>query len=138
MKIIAEFNSIEEIKEFSEAFRANEIRVSPIQFDGKPATAFVETKKSEDFEIKKETKVKTKREPYGKEVVKTEEKAVKEDVKEEKKIDFTEIREVAAALVKAGKQIELTEIAAKYGARKLPDLKEEDYEAVLNEFKELM
>lgn len=133
MKIVAEFNSIEEVKEFSEAFRANEIRVSPIQFDGKPATAFVETKKSEDSEIKKETNTKTKKVSK-----KEEEKTVKEDVKEEKKIDFTEIREVAAALVKAGKQPELAEIVAKYGARKLPDLKEEDYEAVLNEFKELM
>ena len=133
MKIIAEFNSIEEVKEFSKAFKANEIIIPPIQINNDTDNALVETKKSEDSEIKKETKTKTKKVSK-----KEEEKAVKEDVKEEKKIDFSEIREVAAALVKAGKQPELAEIAAKYGARKLPELKEEDYEAVLNEFKELM
>lgn len=134
MKIIAEFNSIEEVKEFSEAFRANEIIIPPFQINSDITNALVETKKSEDSEIKEETKAKTKKVSNKKE----EEKVVKEDVKEEKKIDFIEIREIAAALVKAGKQPELAEITAKYGARKLPDLKEEDYEAVLNEFKELM
>ncbi|WP_195972983.1 hypothetical protein [Clostridium thermobutyricum] len=133
MKIIAEFNSIEEVKEFSEAFRANEIIIPPIQINNDTTNALVETKKSEDSEIKKETKTKTKK------VSKKEEgKAVKEDVKEEKKIDFTEIREVATTLVQAGKQPELAEITAKYGASKLSELKEEDYEAVLKEFKELM
>lgn len=133
MKIIAEFNSIEEVKEFSEAFRANEIIIPPIQINNDTTNALVETKKSEDSEIKKETKTKTKKVSK-----KEEEKAVKEDVKEEKKIDFTEIREVATTLVQAGKQPELAEITAKYGASKLSELKEEDYEAVLNEFKELM
>lgn len=133
MKIIAEFNSIEEVKEFSEAFKANEIIIPPIQINNGTGNALVETKKSEDSEIKKETKTK-----INKVSKKEEEKAVKEDVKEEKKIDFTEIREVAATLVKAGKQPELAEITAKYGASKLSELKEEDYEAVLNEFKELM
>ncbi len=133
MKIIAEFNSIEEVKEFSEAFRANEIIIPPIQINNDTTNALVETKKSEDSEIKKETKTKTKK------VSKKEEgKAVKEDVKEEKNIDFTEIREVATTLVQAGKQPELAEITAKYGASKLSELKEEDYEAVLKEFKELM
>lgn len=133
MKIIAEFNSIEEVKEFSEAFRANEIIIPPIQINNDTGNALVETKKSEDSEIKKETKTKTKKVSK-----KEEEKAVKEDVKEEKKIDFTEVREVATTLVQAGKQPELAEITAKYGASKLSELKEEDYEAVLNEFKELM
>ena len=133
MKIIAEFNSIEEVKEFSEAFRANEIIIPPIQINNDTTNALVETKKSEDSEIKKETKTKTKKVSK-----KEEEKAVKEDVKEEKKIDFTEVREVATTLVQAGKQPELAEITAKYGASKLSELKEEDYEAVLNEFKELM
>ncbi|ENY98723.1 hypothetical protein HMPREF1092_03281 [Clostridium thermobutyricum] len=134
MKIIAEFNSIEEVKEFSKAFKANEIIMPPIQIDNEAINALVETKKSEDYEIKEETKAKTKKVSNKKE----EEKVVKEDVKEEKKIDFTEIREVATTLVKAGKQPELAEITAKYGASKLSELKEEDYEAVLNEFKELM
>lgn len=133
MKIVAEFNSIEEVKEFSKAFKANEIIIPPIQINNDTANALVETKKSEDSEIKKEAKTKTKKVSK-----KEEEKAVKEDVKEEKKIDFTEIREVATTLVQAGKQPELAEITAKYGASKLSELKEEDYEAVLNEFKELM
>lgn len=133
MKIVAEFNSIEEVKEFSKAFKANEIIIPPIQINNDTANALVETKKSEDSEIKKETKTKTKKVSK-----KEEEKAVKEDVKEEKKIDFTEVREVATTLVQAGKQPELAEITAKYGASKLSELKEEDYEAVLNEFKELM
>ena len=133
MKIIAEFNSIEEVKEFSKAFKANEIIMPPIQIDNEAINALVETKKSEDSEIKKEAKTKTKKVSK-----KEEEKAVKEDVKEEKKIDFTEIREVATTLVQAGKQPELAEITAKYGASKLSELKEEDYEAVLKEFKELM
>ena len=131
MKIIAEFNSIEEVKEFSEAFKGTGI--TTIQIDNETTNALVETKKSEDSEIKKETKTKTKKVSK-----KEEEKAVKEDVKAEKKIDFTEIREVATTLVQAGKQPELSEITAKYGASKLSELKEEDYEAVLKEFKELM
>lgn len=133
MKIIAEFNSIEEIGEFSKAFKANEIIIPPIQINNDTANALVETKKSEDSEIKEEAKTKTKEVSK-----KEEEKAVKEDVKEEKKIDFTEIREVATTLVQAGKRPELAEITAKYGASKLSELKEEDYEAVLNEFKGLM
>lgn len=135
MKIIAEFNSIEEIKEFSEAFKGNGI--TEIQdFKGNVIiNDLLGAKKSEDSEIKKETKTKIKKESKKKEVVKNEEK---EDIKEEKKIDFTEIREVATSLVQAGKQPELAEITAKYDANKLSELKEEDYEAVLNEFKELM
>ena len=58
MKIIAEFNSIEEVKEFSKAFKANEIIIPPIQINNDTDNALVETKKSEDSEIKKETKTK--------------------------------------------------------------------------------
>lgn len=135
MKIIAEFNSVEEIKEFSEAFKGNGI--TEIQdFKCTVTTNDLSgAKKSEDSEIKRETKTKTKKESKKKEVVKNEEKEV---IEETKKVDFTEIREVATSLVQAGKQPELAEITAKYGASKLSELKEEDYEAVLNEFKELM
>ncbi|EPY2286937.1 hypothetical protein ACXAT6_004229, partial [Clostridium sporogenes] len=69
----------------------------------------------------------------------------KEEVEEDKPVEEpkTEItkemvRAVFTKLIQAGKQKEAKEITAKYGASKLPELKEEHYAAVIKEVEALL
>lgn len=67
----------------------------------------------------------------------TEEALAPEPVKEEKKesISLTDVRAVALKLSKAGKQDALKEAFAIFGAKKLSDVKPEDYPALMEELK---
>ncbi|NFH91891.1 hypothetical protein FDA33_17170 [Clostridium botulinum] len=57
---------------------------------------------------------------------------------EEPKVTKETIRAAFAKLIKAGKAKEAKDITAKYGANKVPDLKEEDYASVLKEVEALL
>ena len=50
---------------------------------------------------------------------------------EPKKVSKTDVRTVATALSKAGKREELSAIFAEFGGKKLSDIKEEDYPALM-------
>lgn len=61
-----------------------------------------------------------------------------ENIKEEPKVTKEQVRAVFTKLIQAGKQKEAKELTSKYGAAKLPDVKEEDYAAILKEAEELL
>ncbi len=50
-----------------------------------------------------------------------------------KKVSKTDVRAAATVLSKAGKREELSAIFAKFGGKKLSDIKEEDYPALMKE-----
>ncbi len=119
MKITVEFNSNEELISFINTFGAKTLTgVAPIE--------------------KKEVKVN-----LPKEVKKVD--SPKEEVKESKKeedpkveVTMEMVRAVFTKLIKAGKQKEAKEITTKFGASKLPELKEGDYAAVIKEAEVIM
>lgn len=57
---------------------------------------------------------------------------------EEPKVTKEMVRERLGSIMKAGKQKEVKALVAKYGASKVPDLKEEDYAAVYKEAEGLL
>lgn len=156
MKIIAEFNSNEELLSFVSTFGATALQPASTEV---PVTKKEAEAPKEDKKTKKSTKAKKeehKAEPVEdsmEELPKTEsvedsktvdkvedsvEETPKEEVKEETTITKEEVRAVFTKLLKAGKGKEAKELTAKYGASKLGELKEEDYAAVLKEAEELM
>lgn len=61
-----------------------------------------------------------------------------EAIKEDKpKISLEDIREVLTPLTRAGKREEVKALLDKYGAKKLPDVKEEDYPEFLEEARKI-
>ena len=149
MKIIAEFNSNEELLSFVNTFGATALQPTNIEV---PAPKKEIEVPKEEKKSKKSTKEKVKEEPKKDEEVETPKEEVTEDPKEEapeqptteetskeeKAISKEEVRAVFTKLLKAGKGKEAKELTAKYGASKLGELKEEDYAAVLKEAEELM
>ena len=146
MKIIAEFNSNEELLSFVNTFGATALQPTSTEV---PVTKKEAEAPKEDKKTKKATKEKVKEEPKEEPknneeiessmVVVTE--APKEEtapVEQEKSISKEEVRAVFTKLLKAGKGKEAKELTAKDGASKLGERKEEDYAAVLKEAKELM
>jgi hypothetical protein len=154
MKITAEFNSNEELVSFISTFGAKTFKpevgaaegqkeskkVADIQEDikeNKKETSKVEPSK----EDKKEEVPKVDAEVVGVDVKTTDTKdaeIVKEDKKEETKITKEMVRAVFSKLIKAGKQKEAKDLTSKYGASKLPDLKEEDYAAAYKDAEGLL
>lgn len=53
------------------------------------------------------------------------------------KISLEDIREVLTPLTRAGKREEVKALLDKYGAKKLPDVKEEDYPEFLEEARKI-
>lgn len=146
MKIIAEFNSNEELLSFVNTFGATALQPTSTEV---PVTKKEAEAPKEDKKTKKATKEKVKEEPKeepkNNEEIETSKEEVTEAPKEEtapveqeKSISKEEVRAVFTKLFKAGKGKEAKELTAKYGASKLGELKEEDYAAVLKEAEELM
>lgn len=125
MKITAEFNSNEELVSFINTFGAKSINCA-------------QEGMKETFEKVTQAPIVEKPIEESKEEVKVEKPA--EEPKEEKVIKITkeQVRAVFSKLLKAGKQQEAKDLTAKYGASKIPEIKEEDYEAVLKEAEELL
>lgn len=53
------------------------------------------------------------------------------ETKPERKVSKTDVRAIATALSKAGKREQLSAIFAEFGGKKLSDIKEEDYPALM-------
>lgn len=136
MKIIAEFNSTNEVLDFINAFGGGAV-TTQVTIDGTKVGAVVgamkEDKKSD--QIKEEVKIVQKEETQKIE----QSNEVTEDKKsEEVKVTKEQVREVFSKLVKAGKQKEAKGLTAKYGASKVGEVKEEDYAAILKDAEELL
>lgn len=141
MKITAEFNSNEELLSFINTFGAKAIpKAEPKQGVSAPVETKKESKKEEPKSVETPKTEKPTSEP-PKEELKEEpkEQAPSEEPKqEEPKVSMEMVRAVFTKLIKAGKQKEAKEITEKYGAKKLPDLKEEHYAAALKDAEELL
>lgn len=134
MKIIAEFNSTNEVLDFINAFGAGAV-TTQVTIDGaKVGAALGATKEDKKIEVPNkevEEKEETQKIEQSNEVT--------EDKKsEEVKVTKEQVREVFSKLVKAGKQKEAKDLTAKYGASKLSEVKEEDYAAILKDAEELL
>lgn len=112
MKLIAEFNSIQEIKDFAELIGQKADYIKP--------------------EMVKEIK------EAAQEVAPEKEEAKAEEPTQVKKLTKEDIRAIFSKLIQAGKQKEAKELTNRYGAKKIPEIKEEDYEAIYKEAEELL
>ncbi|EJO5349346.1 hypothetical protein NRP93_003518 [Clostridium botulinum] len=149
MKITAEFNSNEELLNFINTFGTTNIiqKIDPKQV-GQASTerkeAIKETSKKEfKKDIKKEEakSIDPPKQDTKKEKNPPAEQTKKEDKPvEEPKTEITKemVRAVFTKLIQAGKQKEAKEITLKYGASKLPELKEEHYAEVIKEVEALL
>ncbi|MBE1305629.1 hypothetical protein G4W71_16620 [Clostridium botulinum] len=149
MKITAEFNSNEELLNFINTFGTTKImeRIEPKQ-GGQASTEKKEAvKEAPKKEVKKDIKKKEVKsiDPPKQDTKKEKNTPAEQTEKENKPVEEpkTEItkemvRAVFTKLIQAGKQKEAKEITLKYGASKLPELKEEHYAAVIKEVEELL
>ncbi|WMJ79563.1 hypothetical protein RBU49_11750 [Clostridium sp. MB40-C1] len=141
MKITAEFNSNEELLNFINTFGTTNIiqKIGPNQ-RGQASTEKKDIKKEESksIDLSKQDTKKEKNPPA--EQTKKEDKPIEEPKTEDSKSEITKevVRAVFTKLVKAGKAKEAKEITLKYGAKKVPDLKEENYAAVVKEVEALL
>lgn len=128
MKMSVEFNSIEEVKEFASIIIGGKNQIIKID------TEDIVPVGQEKLHVKKDEAVD---EPKD---VKEEPKSIeeiKEDKKEETpKLTKETIRAMFSKLIQAGKQKTAKEITMKYGAKKVNELKEEDYPAVYADIEE--
>jgi hypothetical protein len=126
MKIIAEFNSNEELSSFISTFSTTTMHAGAFE-------STLDVVKVDGFKI----------------VDKPKEEATKDDIKEivskeadieKPKIEITKemVRGLFTKIIKAGKQKEAKELTDKYGATRLPDIKIEDYSAIYKEAEELI
>lgn len=147
MKITAEFNSNEELLNFINTFGTTNIiqKIEPKQV----GQASTEKKEAIEEAPKKEVKKDIKKEesksvdPPKQDTKKEKNPPAEQTKKEDKPVEETEItkemvRAIFTKLIQAGKQKEAKEITAKYGASKLPELKEEHYAAVIKEVEALL
>lgn len=159
MKITAEFNSTEELLGFIKVFgekglvTANEGSADVTYGDWGTNSCEVpvsveeyKNSKKTKKQVEKVTTIKPdkteKVEKVEAEVVKVEDEVaeVKEvEIKEEApKVTKEMVREIFTKLIKGGQQKEAKELTTKYGASKLPEVKEEDYAAIYEEAEELL
>lgn len=139
MKITAEFTTSQEILEFAKLFvgGATSNEIPNIKVEGPLAAKEIDKVVKED--CKKNTKVKE-----TKEDAKVEEQPKQEEVNTETTQEDNEavtkemVRDIFSKLLKSGKQSEAKELTSKYGASKIPEIKEEDYAAIYKDAKELI
>lgn len=141
MKITAEFNSTEELLSFISTFGTK----AAVQLEGAKVGTKKEDKKADKVTPDKEdTKIEnTKEEVPTVEAEKVGQDTTPTEIKDaegvkEPKVTKEQVRAVFAKLIQSGKQKEAKELTTKYGANKLPDVKEEDYAAILKEAEELL
>ncbi|MBE6056887.1 hypothetical protein [Clostridium sp.] len=148
MKITAEFNSNEELLNFINTFGTTTNIIQKIE-PKQVGQASTENKEAIKETPKKEVKKDIKKEesksvdPPKQDTKKEKNSAAEQTKKEDKPVEEPEItkemvRAVFTKLIQAGKQKEAKEITAKYGASKLPELKEEHYAAVIKEVEALL
>ena len=133
MKIIAEFNSNEELSSFISTFSTTTMHAGAFE-------STLDVVKVDGFKIVDKPNEDVKEEaPKSdiKEIVTTKEADIP---KEESKTEITKemVRGLFTKIIKAGKQKEAKELTDKYGATRLPDIKIEDYSAIYKEAEELI
>lgn len=152
MKLIAEFNSIQEIKDFAELIgqKADYIKPEMVK-EIKEAAQEVAPEKEpevreyynskgqlEVIETKEESNQVENVQETAQEVAPEKEEAKAEEPTQVKKLTKEDIRAIFSKLIQAGKQKEAKELTNRYGAKKIPEIKEEDYEAIYKEAEELL
>lgn len=144
MEITAKFNNGEEMMAFARLLLGQDNTVKFVPSHG--VVANVEPSKKDDTE-KQEDKPKEVNTPkVESEVVGidatpeelNEAKELIDKKEEEPKVTKEMVRAAFSKLIKDGKQKEAKELTSKYGAAKLPEVKEEDYAALLKEAEELL
>jgi len=138
MKIIAEFNSNEELVSFISTFSTNTIGVTK-----QGIATVIETKeviKVDDFKIVDKPDEEVKEEAPKSEIKEIVTPKEADIPKEEPKTEITKemVRGLFTKIIKAGKQKEAKELTDKYGATRLPDIKVEDYSAIYKEAEALI
>lgn len=151
MEMSVKFSSKEELLEFVSMFggpvKGKGVEPVKAEIDGAKlaetvtkelvSSTGVEDKKVVKKSTPKKEEVKEEPKEEEKEEIKTEEP--KEEVKEvaaAEKVTKEMVRAVFSDLIKKGKQKEAKELTSKYGASKLSEVKEEDFEAIIKEAKE--
>lgn len=154
MKITAEFNSNEELLSFINTFGAKtltpvqQVVQAPVDVNKKEEvkeTITIADTKDQVQEEKDTTKnvdaeIISEGPPSG-EIIDVDSKSIEQNETpkdDEPKITKEMVRERLGAIMKSGKQKEAKELVAKYGASKIPELKEKDYAAVYKEAEALL
>lgn len=146
MKIVAEFNSNEELLSFISTFGTKTVSQITKGTGAPKAEAYTE----KNVELIKPVQLHSSNKEENKDVSKLENDKVPAETKEaenvkedapkdeESKITKEMVRAVFTKLIKAGKSKDAKELTSKYGASKLPELKEDDYAAVYKEAEALL
>ncbi len=152
MKINVEFNSVEEMQDFAKLIgtpsNCNGVKVemgAPTVEEGKIEDNSKSTKKNTSKKAEKakeevkEKKNETPNATENKEPVQEKEpvKVEAEVTEDAAKVTKEMLRDACAKVMKLGKQAEVKQIFKKYGANKLPELKEEDYAAAYKDVEAL-
>lgn len=124
MKIIAEFNSVDEIKEFTEVFGG--VNLTKVAAPKEVKKKAVSKKKQEEPKV----------EQTEAEIDETPTETVKEK-QEEVKITKEDVQNACKSKIKAGKTAEIKAIIEAHGATNVSGIKEEEYEAVIAEVEAL-
>ena len=137
MKINVEFNTVEEMKEFGALFatlkapvNTNKVQVvekAAVSRDNSPNES-KEKVKAEVVGVDTSANEKNKDNEIGNEKSADEEPSITKEM----------VRDIFSKLLKAGKGVEAKALTTKYGANKIPEIKEEDYKAIYAEAKELI
>lgn len=123
MKIIAEFNSVEELLNFTNTFGAKTF-VPKVEEE-----VVVEALKKEVTVVTEQAEKK-----QSNQVQEDIQKAPVEDHEhKEENITFDMVKDICSKALKAQKSSDVKAIVAKYGAKKISDLKEENYKAIYEE-----
>lgn len=144
MKITAEFNSVEEVLSFASTFGKTGFIPSQGSVQApKEAGKAIENKsvkKQEDKTPKVKAEIVSEEPPKSETIVDANSTSVGQDKPEEEEPKVTKemVRERLGAIMKAGKQKDVKDLVAKYGASKVPDLKEEDYREIYKEAEALL
>ena len=132
MKITAEFNSVEEVLNFASTFGKTSFKPEQgaslaVKTPILRAVGEVKLKNvvEEDSKITETTQPNT-------------EEPQEDKPEEEPKITKEMVRERLGIVMKLGKQNEVKQLVAKYGASKVPELKKEDYAAIYKEAEGLL
>lgn len=143
MKIVAEFNSIQEIREFAELIGKKEITLKADYIKPEIVQEVIKVDAVQEVAPEKEETKVIENKEIIEEVVK--EEVIKEEVQEvvpetekAKSLSKEDIREIFSSLIKAGKQKEAKELTNSYGAKRIPDLKEEHYSEVYAKAEKLL
>lgn len=138
MKIIAEFNSVSDIKEFIGAFGV--VGATPIQVENVIAKAEIkEETKTKKVTAKKEDKVQAPKEESKEETEIVEDKKAEEETPVEikdaevKTVTKEDVLNACKVKMTEGKTAQVKAITSKFGAKNVSSIKEEDYEAILAE-----